>query len=81
MKVQLKVFAIARQAAGSDTVELSLSDKPTIAELREALLDKFAELQPLSRHLRFAVNSEYADDTATIEVTDELACIPPVSGG
>lgn len=81
MKVTVKVFAIARQAAGTDTVELELSDQPTVGELREAVVGRFAELKPLSSHLRFAVNSDYADDDTAINANDELACIPPVSGG
>lgn len=80
MNVRLKLFAVARQLADTDTVELSL-DGNTVGDVRRALLLKIPELDDLANHLRFAVNSEYADDDTEITEGCELACIPPVSGG
>jgi len=80
MNVQVKLFAVARQLAGTDTVELSLPEA-TVGEVRRALLLKIPELHELANHLRFAVNSEYAGDDTVITESCEIACIPPVSGG
>lgn len=81
MKVQLKLFAMARQACGDEVIELDLHPPATVKDLREVLLHRLPDLRPLASHLRFAVNSEYAGDETVIGESDELACIPPVSGG
>ena len=81
MNVQLKLFAMARQAAGNDAIELELNDGATVRELRMELVNCLPELRPLAEYLRFAVNAQYAHDSTVISAADELACIPPVSGG
>lgn len=81
MKVQIKLFAIAKQLGGADTLELELPNESTVETLRGALLDRIPDLKPMIGTLRFAVNSDYAGDDHVIRESDELACIPPVSGG
>lgn len=81
MTVRLKLFAVAKQFVGSDSIEFELDEGATIMDLRDALLRRVPELVPMQDSLRFAVNSEYAEDDTRIEAADELACIPPVSGG
>ena len=81
MKVQLKLFAIARQLVGNDVIDLELHDAATVATLRTELITRIPELTPLADQLRFAVNADYAADNTLISEKDELACIPPVSGG
>ncbi len=81
MNVPVQLFAAAKQIAGIDLVTLELSDEATLAELRVALLNRYPELGPLQGHLRFSINAEYASDAHAIREGDEIACIPPVSGG
>lgn len=81
MTVRVRLFAIAKQLVGSDTIEIDLNDGATIGELRQTLLQRVPDLSPMQETLRFAVNSEYANDATEIHESDELACIPPVSGG
>ena len=81
MKIQVKLFAIARQAADTDVIDIELPHNATVSDLRAVLTNRFPELTPMGNSLRFAVNSEYASDAAVINESDELACIPPVSGG
>jgi len=70
-----------RERAGADALELELPDGATVADAVEALRAK-PELEGLERMpLRVAVNREYAPDETRIEPGDELAAIPPVSGG
>jgi molybdopterin synthase sulfur carrier subunit len=52
----------------------------TAGELRSLLLDQFEELKNLSS-LAIAVNAEYAEENTLIQESDEIALIPPVSGG
>jgi len=52
----------------------------TAGELRSRLLNQFEELKNLSS-LAIAVNAEYAQEDTRIQESDEIALIPPVSGG
>jgi sulfur-carrier protein len=81
MNVRVQMFALARDLAGHDAVELRLADGATVANLRESLALVVPALQPILRHVMFAVNMEYASDDAAIPQGAAVACIPPVSGG
>lgn len=81
MIVRVKLFAVAKQAAGADSINLEVSDQPTVAEVRRALIDAVPALSPAAKFLLFAVNAEYAGDQTPIAAASEIACIPPVSGG
>jgi molybdopterin synthase sulfur carrier subunit len=81
MKVRVQMFAIARQRAGRDAVDLQLPDGARVADLRRALAVEVPDLGSILPHAMFAVNLEYADDDAAIPIDAAVACIPPVSGG
>jgi len=81
MILSIKLFAVAKQAAGRDIVSLELPEPATVADLRVALVAAIPALAPAVRHLKFAVDAEYAADDRALTSTDEIACIPPVSGG
>jgi molybdopterin converting factor subunit 1 len=81
MIVQVKLFAAAKQAAGTDSVTVDIMEPPTVEGLRRALAAQFPPLARLLNHALFAVNTEYVSPQTTISPDDEIACIPPVSGG
>jgi sulfur-carrier protein len=81
MKLNVKLFALAKDVYGESSVELELSDSADIRQLRERLAAKIPALAHLMPQLMFAVNSEYATDRTPLSGGDEVACIPPVSGG
>jgi len=81
MKVRVKLFAIARQRLGCDSVEIEMPEAATVRQLRGALVEQFPPLAEVIPHVRIAVNSEYAGDTVAIPAASEIAIIPPVSGG
>jgi len=74
MVVSVRLFAGLRERAGSAHVEVELPDDATVADLLAAM-----ELAP--RSCVAAINREYADPTAPIGPGDEIALVPPVSGG
>jgi molybdopterin synthase catalytic subunit len=76
MHVHVRLFAALRERAGSERIELEL---PAGARVADAL----SALEWLTGGLRvvMAVNREYADADAELRADDELALIPPVSGG
>jgi len=81
MKVCVKLFAAARQAVDRQSIEIELPQSSTIADLRRAIECDFPLLHAVAHHSRFAVNSQFAEDSTSIGPDSEIACIPPVSGG
>ena len=81
MKVQVKLFARARDVAGAESISMELSNSATVVDLRVALALKFPEMESLVPNLLVAVGNEYADDQTTLDASKEIACFPPVSGG
>ena len=76
MKVRVRLFAQLRERAGSSEVELDLPDGSAV---RDAIAAMGAVVEGLP--VVMAVNREYADEATVLSVGDELALIPPVSGG
>jgi MoaE-MoaD fusion protein len=78
LQVQLRVrlFAALRERAGAASVELDLPEGAVLGDVWPAL-----ELGEEPPGLLYAVNREYADRTARLSSGDEVALIPPVSGG
>jgi len=81
MRITVKLFAAARQRAGSEAIEIELPPSATVANLRAALAEQHPNLASLLPHARLAINSDYAADHAIIPAAAEIAIIPPVSGG
>jgi len=82
MEVEVRLFATLRERAGRDRIELQLSEGATVADALEAaarepgLNEVLADLP-----VRAALNREYVSEATPISEGDELALIPPVSGG
>ncbi len=82
MTVSVKLFAILRERAGRDAVELDLASGATVADALAALGREpgLAELLP-ALPVTMAVNRRYAEAETALVEGDELALVPPVSGG
>ncbi|MEN1784347.1 MAG: MoaD/ThiS family protein [Bacteroidota bacterium] len=80
------MFGVAKDIVGSPSLSIptsSISGKKipkTVGELRTFLGNSYPQLNDLSS-LAIAVNNSYAADSDTINSYDEIALIPPVSGG
>lgn len=77
------LFGVAKDIVGSNSLSLPLSSAAqlkTVADLRDYLGKTYPRLNTLSS-LAIAVNNSYALDVETIDNFDEIALIPPVSGG
>ena len=82
MTFTVRLFAILRERAGSDSVEIELPEGATVSDAFERLADAPGLAELIERMpLRMAVNREYASPTTAIADGDELAVIPPISGG
>lgn len=81
MTLTVKLFARARDLAGSSTVTVTLPDAATVADLRCALAEQYPVLAPLTPHLLVAIGTDYAHDRTALSASADVACFPPVSGG
>jgi molybdopterin converting factor subunit 1 len=81
MTITVMLFASARELAGSASVELELPDRATVADAKHNLGKLFPQIAGLLSRSAIARNQDYATDADTISPSDELAVIPPVSGG
>ncbi len=81
MKIKALFFASSRDIVGSKEVELDIPEGVNVGDLRRDLIVRYPGLAPLQQVLSVAVNTDYADDSALLKQGDEVAFIPPVSGG
>ena len=81
MRVRVRLFAIQRELAGTRDVALDLAEAATVDDAWAAVVERFPVLAPGRTSLRFARNGDYAEPATALEDGDEVAFIPPVSGG
>lgn len=78
--VKVQFFGAAADLAGARETELQ-SGETTLEELWELLVENHPGLSPMRKNLAFAVNEEYARGGDRVQPGDEVAVLPPVSGG
>ncbi|SIT02342.1 molybdopterin synthase sulfur carrier subunit [Chryseobacterium ureilyticum] len=80
MKLKILAFGITKDILGAAEKELETQDDLKVGQLKRILEENFPPLVKLKSYF-IAVNEEYAEDDQIIVYTDEVALIPPVSGG
>jgi molybdopterin converting factor subunit 1 len=81
--ITIRFFAMLKTVAGTDVKELSAGGRVTVGELKKRLsaeLPAIAEAMA-SRSILVSVNQEFAHDDAVVKDGDEVAFLPPFSGG
>ncbi|MBP1686790.1 MAG: Molybdopterin converting factor, subunit 1 [Deltaproteobacteria bacterium] len=81
MNVRLRFFASVRERLRRAEADWELPEGATVDDLWQALSTQYPQLQPLSSSITFAVNREYVARDHQLAGNDEIAIIPPVSGG
>ena len=81
MFVTIRLFARLREIAGTAQLERELPDSATAETAWDSLAQEFGELADHQRSVSVAVNEEYAKFSTTLHDGDEVAFLPPVSGG
>ncbi len=81
MKVQVRLFASYREAAGRDRVELELPEGGTVEAAWAAMAERYPALRPYRPHTLFAVGQDYVPPEHPLRAGDEVCLFPPVSGG
>ncbi|TGE16113.1 MoaD/ThiS family protein [Hymenobacter elongatus] len=80
MKLKIALFGIAKEIVGSSVLDLDTPDQQSVAGLIDQLRAHYPALRELTS-FAVAVNSDYATDDYQLQERDEVALIPPVSGG
>ncbi len=79
--VSIKLFASLRQAMNSDEIQIDLDKEITVLQMKTILFENFPNLEKSNIPFYVAVNHKYVTDSDVITTNDEIALIPPVSGG
>jgi molybdopterin converting factor subunit 1 len=81
MTFRVKLFAAMSELSGSDSVEVELPDGATVGDLRREVAKQLPLARTLLNKSGVAVNHDFAENDRVLEAADEVAVIPPVSGG
>lgn len=81
MQIRTRLFASFREAIGQGELSLDAPDGATVGQAVEQLRAKYPRLGPAVQQAMLAVNQEYVGPNFRLHDGDELALIPPVSGG
>jgi len=80
MTLEIMAFGITKDIVGKTLINFDLPEGSSVKELKEKLTESYPEMKALTS-LLIAVNEEYGDETHILNERDEIALIPPVSGG
>ena len=80
-KVKVRLFARLGDVAGTRETEVELGEGWRAIDVYRALCERYPAMAGLNGSLLYAVNAEYVDAETPLRDGDELALIPPVSGG
>ena len=81
MKAKVKFFAALREMIATRELNLELADGQTVSDLFRELCIRFPRLAEYGSLLLYSVNAEYVPPEHPLRDGDEVALIPPVSGG
>jgi molybdopterin converting factor subunit 1 len=81
LTVRVRLFARFRDVFGTDVVAVELPERATVKDLKKAVASREAQISGLLARSQVAVNDEIANDETVVCAGDEIALIPPVSGG
>ena len=79
MELTLLVFGIIKQKTGKSSLKIVVKGTPTVKNLREEFIKQYPDFEQLNALV--AVNNNYVASDFELKNDDEIALIPPVSGG
>jgi molybdopterin converting factor subunit 1 len=81
MRVSIRLFARLREIVGASEIERDVPDGATLGRVWDVLAAEFPALAPYKPSVSGAVNLDYAKMQTVVRDGDEVAFLPPVSGG
>jgi len=79
--VTVRLFAVFRERLGQSSPRITVGPEATVATVWDSVMAERPDLEPLRSVTRFAVNGAYADSETPVREGDEVAFLPPMSGG
>jgi molybdopterin converting factor subunit 1 len=80
-KIKVKLFAILRERVGESEITITVPTGITVNQLNSEILNKFPQLKSFSNKFVTSVNCKVTSGDTIITSKDEIALLPPVSGG
>jgi len=81
MQITVKLFALMREKAGTDTIPLEVPTGAAVTQALATLVYQYPLLEPYLANTRLSLHMDFVDPETTLAAGDELVLIPPVSGG
>jgi molybdopterin converting factor subunit 1 len=81
MRITIRLFGRLREMAGAAELGRDVPDAATVAMAWELLVAEFPAMAPYARAVSAAVNADFAKMSSPLATDDEVAFLPPVSGG
>ncbi len=81
MRLTVRLFAAFRERAGAGSIEIELPEGATVADLLAQIAASSPALAPMLKSARPVLNQEFALPGEVLKASDEVALLPPVSGG
>lgn len=81
MRVHVRLFARYRELAGTNALELDVPDKSTALDVFDRVAERFPDMQQMRSSTLMAIEAEYVRPETELNDGEELALMPPVSGG
>jgi molybdopterin converting factor subunit 1 len=79
--ITARFFAVLRERVGQAATQVQMAPGETVATLWERIAAERPELREMRAATRFAVNGQYASPETRLHDGDEVAFLPPMSGG
>jgi molybdopterin converting factor small subunit len=80
-KINLKLYALIKDILGKDRIDMDWTNNMTVGDLRKKLDASYPILSIVNARFSISVNRKPVDDSELIRNTDEIAVLPPISGG
>ena len=80
-KLSIKLFGSLRSTMNLDQIKMDLDKEITVSQMKKIIFETFPNLKKSNIPFFVAVNHKYAPDSLVVGTNDEIALIPPVSGG
>ena len=81
MELNVRLFALYRERAGSNKIAIDIPEGGTVADLTDEVRRQLPNLAPPEVTIVVAVNADYASQDVVLQSGDDVCLIPPVSGG
>jgi molybdopterin converting factor subunit 1 len=81
MRVTVRLFARLREIAGAGELTVDVPERADVRTVWQAVVHRYPAMAPYASSLSSAVNADYTPMGAPVAEGDEVAFLPPVSGG